>query len=914
VRRRPVLRTVWPRSAPLRPREREGLLAAGDRFPLVLARSFFLSTSAMKEKTGQTLQVWNDWLVAGVDTVRGIAYQQWRAVIEAIALLENPVGVALRVEGMHDVVDIEILDQKSNPLRALQVKTRAAGYTWGHSELITVLLRWGALPGASSATFEFVTNGRLGTTGEVLRDALDQARAGSVGALAHLLKAEPTSPICAGLRGAYIRIDPALAGELAGRAIRDVMAMLPTAHTAVDAEDEAQNKVLLLFQALLGRAERPDPHDRVVTRIEIAQILGVAIDQRRSLRWPGELRDRYLRSAKGWRPSTRANSYHEVERLIVVDGESTPQTVTALLAGPTAILVGRTGSGKSTSGARLVRQAACEGVAVVPAAAEAYVPGRLAALVADSMAVVLGEPVSVSAGVHVLADTGVTLVIDGASEMSRAARDALRDELRSPSSLGVGASVVAVGRDLTALRSLFPATRSVPVFSLPDLDASQRAYIAGGILQKAGNDDPQAGKKSELVDGLVAQIGAALGDAAGNPMLFTMAGELIVAGVQFTDVIELYRSFVEQLAERTHTEGIAVVARGLGVVFAGLLNEQRRSADPYTWAVRLEEAARTLRPLDAEAGELNRGARQAGLVYAVGVSQVVVPLHDSFADYLAAAAHADGLAALPDTFRASDEQRVLFCNMIRPLSHREIVAVARDLPLLTVRLARASREALEADAPTQIAEILMALLPPGTSSVVSLWRAPGGRVVAFRGAAAASSWVGEHEGRALFQRFQSAVSSGGSVAIAIALWRLFLRHALARTGELPVKSPRSLSEAVNALQRHLDERRGRITALVGATFTKSAAAQIYAALGPLGLEADVYPRTTDDVHSYFPVSYRPSGATDVRSREAADAGDLPRMLGRTSVEGLVAESSHDHAVKVVLKAVNALANEPADWL
>src|SRR6266487_1253160 len=98
--------------------------------------------------------------MAGVDTVRGIAFQP------ALDVLDDPDLGSMRVEGLDDVVDIEVFAADGSLRMAKQAKVRAEEYTWGKAELVAVLRRWAALPDAVHASFEFVTDGRLGTTGQ----------------------------------------------------------------------------------------------------------------------------------------------------------------------------------------------------------------------------------------------------------------------------------------------------------------------------------------------------------------------------------------------------------------------------------------------------------------------------------------------------------------------------------------------------------------------------------------------------------------------------------------------------------------------------------------------------------------------------------------------------------------------------
>src|SRR6266545_969199 len=114
--------------------------------------------------------------MAGVDAVRGIAYQQAHAVLAALDVLDDTNLAAIRVEGVHDVVDIELFTLVMSVHHAKQVKTRIEPYTWGEAELLAVLRRWASLPGADHATFELLTNGRLGPSGEKVQAALRSVR------------------------------------------------------------------------------------------------------------------------------------------------------------------------------------------------------------------------------------------------------------------------------------------------------------------------------------------------------------------------------------------------------------------------------------------------------------------------------------------------------------------------------------------------------------------------------------------------------------------------------------------------------------------------------------------------------------------------------------------------------------------
>lgn len=168
-----------------------------------------------------------------MDTYRGIAYQHAQAVLSALDVVGSDDLAAIRVEGVEDVIDIELLDARGLVVVGKQAKVKADGYTWAKADLVGLLRRWAAIDVAEGASFQFVTDGRLGPSGEEVRDALAEASAGRSGPLAALLgeeaDGEHPSQGCPcdsrpGLRGhgrAPRTGRPAGAGAAAFREVRD---------------------------------------------------------------------------------------------------------------------------------------------------------------------------------------------------------------------------------------------------------------------------------------------------------------------------------------------------------------------------------------------------------------------------------------------------------------------------------------------------------------------------------------------------------------------------------------------------------------------------------------------------------------------------------------------------------------------
>ena len=211
----------------------------------------------------------------GVDTVRGIGFQQAQALLAALDVLDDADLGSLRVEGTEDVVDIEVFGADGKLRTGKQVKTLSAEYTWGKAGLLQVFRRWAELPGVSAASFEFITDGRLGPTGQEVADALEEAGAGRPEALAVLLSEDVESTACEVLARASVHVDASSLEEVIARADRQVQAMLPDPRTAADARSEAENAVNYLFVKMFGRTGEADPGRREFTRAELAGVLGV---------------------------------------------------------------------------------------------------------------------------------------------------------------------------------------------------------------------------------------------------------------------------------------------------------------------------------------------------------------------------------------------------------------------------------------------------------------------------------------------------------------------------------------------------------------------------------------------------------------------------------------------------------------
>lgn len=851
--------------------------------------------------------------MAGVDTVRGIGYQQAQAVLEALGLFDSD-GTAVRVEGVHDVVDVETVTNDGTVLSARQIKIRAGEYTWGKSELLAVLGRWAELPAIDSAAFEFVTDGRLGPTGEAVQQALAASRRGDACPLAELLNVEPDDPVCHRLAGAEIRQDPASTGALLLRAERQVAAMLPSARTTADAERQARTAVDALFRLLTLRAGEVDPERRLVGKAEIAELLGVPISTSPQFLWPGTLRARYLADAAsaplGIVTGPRLADAAVISRAVLqpVGGASSePLPVSALLGSRAAVLAGRTGTGKSTVCAVARRGAAVEGRVALIAHAEAYLPARLEALTADAMSEVLGFAVPAATGRQVLADTAVTLLIDGVSEVPDAVREALAQDLRAHVASRAGAAVVAVGRDIAATRAVLPTSASPALYNVAALDADHRRDLAHRLL--TGEPPDADAEASDTVRTTLLQVDRALGDASGNPMLFSMAVGLLQRGISFTDRTSMYAAFVEMLAERGGAVGISTATRVLGVVYARLLDDERRYADPYEWETLLRDAALNAPARTGEALAVAEAADRAGLITRVGFTQTVVAVHDSFADYLAASAHAAGLAELPTRLRPSDEQRVAFVAESAGLDASLAARVAGELPFIAVRLAGHDRRDLDEGAPSEVAALLAFLLLASAVPSVCLWRHQD-RTVAFLCSEQPPRWIPDDEGRLMLSETRSVVCFGGPLAVAVRVWKQALTGLLAQPGRMLPARITTKDDACTMLRPHAEAEASFLASLVEATSPPGSAGRLAAEIGPFGLTARVYERESRRAGEEWPIVYSRSASVDVEPASAAARSD--HLTGRSTVERRLRDAPEQAAASRLKETLNRLVGEP--WL
>ncbi len=874
--------------------------------------------------------------MGGVDTVRGINYQHCHAILCALDVLGDPDLEGIRVEGTEDLLDIEVhalhepgsgggSQRRTAVVRALQVKSRAAPYTWSAGEMTTVLRRWTSLPLAATAEFEFVTDAQLGPSAQPFVGALSAAIAGEPQALARLLGLDGGDPLCSLAMRASIRAGAGTVEDLLLEAEREVRSHLPGGRNREDIRLDAEAAVTRLFRLLALRAGLRNELDRFVTRAEIADVVGGVAGLSRSERWLSSLSAEYLTHLAALTPPGTVHP-----KLIRLDG-SGPQaggsSIEHLLQGlEPSILVGRTGSGKSTV-ATLTRQLGADrGIAVILCHAEAYLEGRLDSLVAEAIGAIVGRDIPRASGRQALGDPQTTVIIDGVSEVPAGAQRALAEELRPHVASSAGARVILLGRDEIAVSSVMPQTSRVARFSVAVFDQKERRNLALRILFP---DEPSAGRprdvdglsraKAEAVSAAIAQVEHALGDAAGNPLLLNLGLTLIQGGASFRDRSTLYSLTIDRMAARVGAPEIHVAEGLLGVMFARLLDSGRRYANPLEWDRLFEDATikLTTAGVAIDRAAVNFAVRSSGVVNSIvsgiGHTQLRGPIHDSFADYLAGAAHATGLAPLPTRLAIGDEQRVLFTAEMAGVSTGLSRAVATAIPFTLVPLSAHDRRPATGDSAAEIEEVLGCVLPDDADPHV-LFVNEGAHVVAqvtFGPGRRTTPAAAPGPLRAVCEPEQ------GPLAVAVRLWRLALRTYLTLPSSAQPRRPRSLGEARDLVETHAARVQSALQVLLPRVAPPQAVERLAAAIGPFGISATVRPMDGNTVWGEdWAVCYSPTEGVEVHldSEPMPDDAAALGAPGRThTLVGALRQETPEQAAAIrVREAINRLT-EPR-WL
>lgn len=882
--------------------------------------------------------------MGGVDTVRGINYQHCHAVLVALDIISDPGLSAIRVEGTEDVMDLEVhaaADGDTVVVKALQMKSRLAPYTWGKSELLNILGRWVRLGVASDAKFEFVTNAALGRTGAAVVAALDAAHEGNLAPIAELLDISERDPVARMMSRVRVRNEAGGVEALLLEAEREVRSSLPGGRNEANARVEARAAVDRLFRLLSLRAGHPADTDRLVSREELTNTVGDFAGLAAADRWPSALASEYVASTIAVNvPAVRPALSNVLDYPESAGPDASTVEVVNLLDMPGPVLLnGRTGSGKSTAADLLRQDGSAAGVPVVICHAEAYIPGRLDALAADAIGAWVGRDLPRAVGRQALNDANTIIVIDGVSEVPSGARRELAEEVRPHVAANAGAHIILLGRDSAATSTLLPVGTTATRFAVSAFGQSEQVLLARQVLfpetAALGTALNDASEETERdIDRecavAVAQVKDALGDAVGNPLLLTLGLRLVEAGASFRDRSTLYGLTIDRMSERANTADIRLATGVLGIVFARLLDEGRRYANPLEWERLVAEATKALTAvgIDFDPANTKDTLIKSGIVNAVvsgiGRTELRGPVHDSFADYLAGRAHADGIATLPATFTAVDEQRLLFTAEMGTLPHETYLSVARTLPFTLVRMSSYDHRPVNGTAPDQVHQLLAALLPAEADHHIIMWR-QGPNTLA-QVTADGTRWLDERDPRlsppSLAASPMIVCDPGdGPSTVVVRLWRAVLRDRLRVPAYLRPPRAVTLEMAQEQLQAHAAATRDAYRDLLAVTAPPQASDSLADAVGPIGMTATITP-TEDRERLFAPWSVAYTGTDDITisieerhlivQPPHSSAGDSWTHLHRTHLDAINMRSPRATAANRIRDAINSLTRP--HWL
>ncbi|MDG3011719.1 ATP-binding protein [Rhodococcus sp. D2-41] len=738
--------------------------------------------------------------MGGVDASAGFAYQHAQAVHRLLDLAELHDGDYLRVEAANDVVDVEIFATDDRLVHAAQYKIRDRRYTWGEAELVDELARWSALAVACpDAQYEFVTDGRLGPTGRKVQAALEAVRAGQNTALAELAQSRQASLDPVQCARAWIVADTPGFDQLLANAIDRVIALLPTVSGQLEAEERGTQLVHELLRIVVQRSGDLDPEARVITKTELNVLLSSRSEYVASESWSTDLKNEFIQALRQETPEgVELRCEATGTGAQVGDSPSNRACSLADIIGAALIplLSGPSGSGKSTVIRRAQIIAARHQKIVIVVDAEAYIPKRLGSLVAQAINTSRFLGAYSTTGLSALRDPEVTVIIDGVSEIPPEERSALKNELRQLLASDARASLVLAGRDSTILQSMLPRHSPTHPMMVERLCRAQRLEILSTASHGALSPD--------IERQITARVEHALKGAADNPQLFAVGAALIASGYKFNNPASMYRQHVHSRAQDCGYSNITVLEVGLGVAFAALADSGRRYCDSFEWTEQLNSAVRALRDdgHDITTSDLREFGFESGFVHRSG-GDLVRAVHDSFADYFAAVAHARGVARIPRKLKSRDTARVRFLIELAGLTRSLSIQISSDLPFLIPEAAeREDLQPEEAWYETTKA-ILSNVWPSATEApCVAFWNAADSCFVTVNGNS--SGWLGECTYSEVATDAYTFEAANGPLSVAARIWRHKLHIELDRARQGTASVPRTHEETVTALENFSD--------------------------------------------------------------------------------------------------------------
>jgi hypothetical protein len=645
--------------------------------------------------------------------VRGIAFQLAQALGDVIDLVVDSDAESVVIEGADDVVDYGVLDRHGRRLVVRQAKTRREPGTWGATELAKILCAWGKLDDAGDAEFAFVTDASLNDSGRKLDDLIQAMRVRPDEAVlrqtaATLGRDGVQLPSIDVLRRVQILTRMGTTERVLAQAEMRILNLLSRGRIAT--LDDAANATNALFRRLFVVGGNVDLHRRTIGRADVLTTLGIdEASLRGGLAWSDATEASYRaaivdasRQFHGFLPLDVVSvaSTSMVLRLLEQPGRRIDgaQPLDVILDESHAVLVGATGQGKTTTLMHLGGVAAQRGLVPVILQAAGHTPGALPRRVRHAVEARLGQALTIGALDTLLVAPTLVLLLDGVSEVDADTREALHGDLQRLAAQRRPVRIITTGRDLPLTIAVTTVADTPAVYRLTALNRDTRRQLAS---THAGGDQ------------VVSMIEHRLGDAADNPMLFLMALSVSADGVPDSRA-EVYQQFLRGLAARAGLGDDDIRVAAIGAAWAAMIGRGLRTADHYTWLSSLSTVLDDLAKLPVWRGpgctpaDALSHAQAMGLLIRLDPDSGLAPLHDSFADYLAARAIARGHAAVPAVLNGGYEETVLFTVEMAGLSDELAYRLAAENPLLACRVARLPQARGLAD-PDTVGRLLDAL-------------------------------------------------------------------------------------------------------------------------------------------------------------------------------------------------------------
>jgi hypothetical protein len=824
--------------------------------------------------------------VSGIGTIRGVTFQVAQALSDVVDLVVEGRGEAVTIEGANDVVDYEILDGDGRSVAVRQAKARQEPGTWGASELAKIFCAWGEVDYADEAEFAFVTDASLSDSGQRLRDLIRDMRTHPdeevLRATAASFRGGLPLPPLEVVQRLQILTRMGNADTVLAKVEMRILALLSRARLAT--LDDAVNAVNALLRTLFINGSSSDLARRTISRAEVLRAL--------------RLDEASLQDGLAWSQDTAA-----VYRVAVAEGDlqvpsfipmtirttvpvprvldlvrdpdrdrakaNVKRSLDAVLGEQSAVLIGATGEGKSTALRYLGRIAAQRGLLPVFFEAAGHTAGALARRVRYGIEAVLKRSLTGGAIQHVLASPELLLLIDGVSEADATARESLYSDLRQLAAQRP-LRIIASGRDLLMTIGGTGLPDGTSAFQIAEMDRDGRTELA------ASHGRPQAARIIEH----------RLGTATDNPMLFLMALSLADDGLPDSRA-EVYEQFTRGLIARAGAADDDAGFAALGVAWAKMISLGQRTADHYIWRRSLGTALDHLATLPTWRGHASTveislaAAQRAGLLVRRDPDSGLAPLHDSFADFLAARAIARGEARLPSRLNTAYDETVRFMVELTGLDDALALRLAIENPLLACRIARQRQSRGRADADL-VGALVQALadgqeLPALTGSGLRLCNHDRytGVVLADEGcqtvdAAQFDSLTREHPAIML-------PPGSGSLPLAVTLWAAAVERELRPRKRLyQPPPPANAEQAGPLLTSYLREKDHALQQLASAALPRTVRNSVLAAAGPPGITG--YLASPEPGHlggSELPIRYRRSTEfVVIREEPPPDSGPL----------------------------------------